>query len=110
MFSHILSKLRGAQYINYIWLNDFGVLWGLVTGRMEQVTEAISVRKKVLFTILLAGVMCLWSGLMKIAQKSGLANAITKASRDIFKGLFRYTRNHPAIGAIVLSLQQILGS
>ncbi|NLM10943.1 MAG: nucleoside recognition protein [Clostridiaceae bacterium] len=94
--------------LNYIWVGMIlvGVLWGLVTGRMEQVTEAVisSSEEGVKLTILLAGVMCLWSGLMKIAQKSGLVNAITKASRDIFKGLFTdIPENHPAIGAIVLS-------
>ena len=59
--------------LNYIWVGMIlvGVLWGLVTGRMEQVTEAVisSSEEGVKLTILLAGVMCLWSGLMKIAQK-----------------------------------------
>lgn len=94
--------------LNYIWVGMIllGVLWGLITGRMEQVTEAVisSSEEGVNLAILLTGVMCLWSGLMKIAQKSGLVNAITKVSRDFFKGLFtKIPENHPAIGAIVLS-------
>lgn len=90
-----------------------GVVWGFATGRMEQVTDAVisSSEEGVNLAILLTGVMCLWSGLMKIAQKSGLVNAVTRAAKDIFSGLFtQIPENHPAIGAIVLSFSaNILG-
>jgi len=94
--------------LNYIWVGMImiGVVWGLITGKMEQVTDAVisSSEEGVNLAIVLTGVMCLWSGLMKIAQKSGLVNAITKASKDVFAGLFtKIPENHPAIGAIVLS-------
>ncbi|NLX75805.1 MAG: nucleoside recognition protein [Clostridiaceae bacterium] len=94
--------------LNYIWVGMIicGVLWGLITGRMDQVTEAVisSSEEGIKLSIVLAGVMCLWSGLMKIAQKGGLVNAITRVSRDIFRGLFtKIPDRHPAIGAIVLS-------
>jgi len=94
--------------LNYIWVGMIllGVLWGLVTGRMDEVTDAVvsSSEEGIQLAIVLSGVMCLWSGLMNIAHKSGLIKAITKASRDIFAGLFtKVPDNHPAIGAIVLS-------
>ncbi|AGC68161.1 spore maturation protein A [Thermoclostridium stercorarium subsp. stercorarium DSM 8532] len=94
--------------LNYIWVGMIivGIVCGLITGRMEQVTEAViaSSEEGVNLAILLTGVMCLWSGLMKIAQKSGMVNAITRATRDFFAGLFTgIPENHPATGAIVLS-------
>ena len=93
--------------LNYIWVGMIicGVLWGLITGRMDQVTEAVisSSEEGIKLSIVLAGVMCLWSGLMKIAQKGGLVNAITRVSR-IFSGIVhKNSHRHPAIGAIVLS-------
>jgi len=94
--------------LNYIWVGMIvlGIVWGLAAGKMDQVTEAVisSSEEGVNLAIVLTGVMCLWSGLMKIAQKSGMVNAITRASKDIFAGLFsKIPENHPAMGAIVLS-------
>lgn len=94
--------------LNYIWVGMIitGILWGLLTGRMDEVTNAVisSSEEGVKLAIVLLGVMCLWSGLMKIAQKSGMVKAITKASKDIFAGLFtNIPEDHPAIGAIMLS-------
>lgn len=94
--------------LNYIWVGMIitGIIWSLITGRLEQVTEAVisSSEEGVQLSIVLLGVMCLWSGLMNIAQKSGLVKAITKASKDLFAGLFtKIPEEHPAFGAIVLS-------
>ncbi|HZK28195.1 MAG TPA: nucleoside recognition domain-containing protein [Thermoclostridium sp.] len=94
--------------LNYIWVGMIliGFVWGLVTGRLENVTEAVisSSEEGVQLCIVLLGVMCLWSGLMKIAQKSGLIKYITRITKDFFAGLFtNVPENHPAIGAIVMS-------
>lgn len=94
--------------LNYIWVGMIllGVLWSLVTGRLDQVTESVIVSSEegVQLSIVLLGIMCLWSGLMRVAQKSGLIRAITKVTKDVFAGLFtKVPENHPAIGAIVLS-------
>ena len=93
--------------LNYIWVVMIllGVFWGLATGRLENVTEAVisSSEEGVQLAFVLLGVMCLWSGLMQVAQKSGLIKSITKLTKDFFAGLFNVPDNHPAIGAIVLS-------
>ena len=97
--------------LNYIWVVMIllGVFWGLATGRLENVTEAVisSSEEGVQLAFVLLGVMCLWSGLMQVAQKSGLIKSITKLTKDFFAGLFNVPDNHPTIGAIVLSFASI---
>ena len=74
--------------LNYIWVGMIlvGVLWGLVTGRMEQVTEAVISSSEEGIKLNCSGRGYVFMvGLMKIAQKGGLVNAITRVSRDIFR-------------------------
>ncbi len=94
--------------LNYIWLGMvlLGVLWAAVSGRLEQVTQAVisSADEGVQLSIVLLGIMCLWSGLMQIAQKSGFIRALTRFSKGLFTGLFpEVPENHKAMGAMVLS-------
>ncbi|MBP7176087.1 MAG: nucleoside recognition protein [Thermoclostridium sp.] len=94
--------------LNYIWLGMvlLGVLWAAINGRLEQVTQAVisSADEGVQLSIVLLGIMCLWSGLMQIAQKSGLIRALTRFSKGLFTGLFpKVPQKHRAMGAMVLS-------
>ena len=53
----------------------------------------------------LAGVMALWLGLMKIAEKSGLVNLLARALRPILRWLFPdVPANHPAMGSMVMNM------
>lgn len=94
--------------INYIWLGMIilGVIWGMITGRLDRVTQAIisSAEDGVRLSIVLLGIMCLWSGLMQVAKKSGLIRGITRCTKVFLKGLFpEVPSNHSAMGAMVLS-------
>ena len=94
--------------LNYIWLGMvlLGVLWAAVTGRLDQVTQAVisSADEGIQLSIVLLGIMCLWSGLMQIAQKSGLIRALTRFSKGLFAGMFpKVPGDHKAMGAMVLS-------
>lgn len=59
----------------------------------------------------LIGVISLWLGLLRIADKSGLINVIVKISEPIFRPLFpEIPKGHPAMGFIVLNLSaNVLG-
>lgn len=95
--------------LNYIWMGllILGFVVGIFTGRIDQVTKAAmdSAQSAVAVCIGLLGVMCLWTGLMKVAEKSGLVTGIGKLVRPIMAFLFpEIPKNHPALGAIVLNL------
>jgi spore maturation protein A len=53
----------------------------------------------------LAGIMALWLGLMKIAEKSGLIFIFVKAIHPLLRWLFpEIPKDHPALGSISLNL------
>jgi len=95
--------------LNYIWfgLLIIGFLFGIFNGRTEEITRAVmdSARGGVDLSIGLLGVMCLWTGLMAIAEKSGLIVLIAKIVRPIMKFLFpSIPKRHSSVGAIVMNL------
>jgi len=95
--------------LNYIWMAMLiiGFVVGIMNGRIADVTQAAidSAKNAVDISIGLLGVMCLWTGLMKIAEKAGLVEHISKFVRPVMKVLFPgIPADHPAIGAIVMNL------
>jgi spore maturation protein A len=59
----------------------------------------------------LVGVMALWLGLLKIAEKAGLVEKLARAARPIFRPLFPgVPEGHPALSAMLLNIAaNILG-
>ena len=56
-------------------------------------------------SINLTGMLCLWLGLLKIAQNSGLTDVFAKILRPLFKKIMpEIPQNHPAIGSIVMNM------
>lgn len=95
--------------LNYIWLAMLaaGFLLGIINGRVEEVTQAAfaSAGRGVELSIGLLGIMCLWSGLMNIAEKSGMIKVIAQLAGPGLKKLFpQLSRNGKALGAIVMNL------
>lgn len=95
--------------LNYIWMGLLliGFAVGIINGRIDQVTKAAmdSAQSAVTVCIGLLGVMCLWTGLMKVAEKSGLVTGISKFVRPVMTFLYPgIPREHPALGAIVMNL------
>ncbi|MCX7708866.1 MAG: nucleoside recognition protein [Clostridia bacterium] len=95
--------------LNYIWVGMIilGFVVGVMNGRIEEVTKAAidSSKTAVELSIGLLGVMCLWTGLMSIAEKSGMIRKISKIVRPVLGFLFpEIPKGHPAMGAIVMNL------
>jgi len=74
---------------------------GAFDGAAQGVTLAIG----------LVGVMALWLGLLKIAEKAGLVEKLARAARPIFRPLFPgVPEGHPALSAMLLNIAaNILG-
>ncbi len=95
--------------INFIWvlLIVSGILYAGYQGRIELVTHsAISAAEgAVSLALKLIGVMCLWLGIMKIAELSGIVRLFAIILSPIIRFLFPgVPRNHPAMGAIVMTI------
>lgn len=95
--------------INVIWflLLAIGMIFGLITGRGEVLSKSVlsSTESSVKLIIGLVGMMSLWCGVMKIAQKSGLTDKIAIVLRPILRLLFRdASKNKNATGSILLNL------
>lgn len=95
--------------LNYIWFGMLvvGFVVGIMNGRIDEVTHAVIEYsgKAIELSIGLLGVMCLWTGLMGIAEKSGLVGFISKLVRPVLHFLFpQVPERHPAMGAVVMNL------
>jgi len=78
--------------LNYIWTGMIliGVVFGAASGRLSQVTNAAvsSSKDAVALCVTMLGVMSLWTGLMKIAEKSGLIQKMSDGLRPVLHFLF----------------------
>lgn len=95
--------------INYIWfiLIFFGILVGIITGNGENISKVIieSADSTVALIIGLVGIMCFWCGVMKIAEKSGLTDKLSKLLKPILKLIFKEaSKDEKALGAIVMNI------
>ena len=99
--------------LNYIWLALVlgAVLLGGATGQLKEVTTAaFDACKTAVMTIALplAGVMALWLGIMRLAEKSGLIHAIAKMLRPLMTRIFPdVPAEHPAMGSMIMNLSLI---
>ncbi len=95
--------------INIIWflILSLGIIIGIFTGKAEIISKAIvsSTASAVELVMGLVGMMCLWCGIMKIAEKSGLTNKLAKALRPILKVIFKGAGSNPkAMSSITMNL------
>ena len=95
--------------INYIWFFLIVISIGVatLTGNLEIINEAIitDAQEGVTFAISLIGIMSMWMGLIKIAEKSGLLKSISKLITPITSFLFpSIPKDHPAMSSIVMNM------
>lgn len=95
--------------LNYIWSGMIvvGIIVAFINGRVDAVTNAVidSSKNAIQMSIELLGIMCMWLGIMKIAEKAGMIEGIAKYMRPITKIIFsKVPQDHPAMGAIVMNI------
>jgi spore maturation protein A len=96
--------------LNWIWLGLvlLAVLLGAVSGQLAEVTgAAFEACKTAVMTLALplAGIMALWLGVMRLAEKSGLVGFLAAALRPIMRWLFPdVPAKHPAMGSMVMNM------
>ena len=101
--------------LNWIWAAFFLIafivaIWQAAVGGkpdvLKDVVSSLFDSSKTAFEISigLTGVMSLWLGLMRIAEKGGVTELIAWAVRPLFRRLFpAIPAGHPASGAIVMN-------
>ncbi len=101
--------------LNYIWLSFFffalvAVLWQLIYAGNGEILQVVvsalfdAAKNGFEISIGLTGVMCLWLGLVKIGEHSGLINLLSRAITPFIGKFFpEIPKNHPALGQIALN-------
>lgn len=78
--------------LNYLWggMILIAVVYGTVTGNVKEVGNAAldSSKEAVELCITMLGVMALWTGIMQIAEASGLTKKFIKLVRPVLRFLF----------------------
>ena len=97
------------KLLNYIWAGMilFSVICAAATGRMEQLSGAVlsGASDAVTLVISMAGMMCAWTGLMKIADEGGLTLLLSKALNPLMRLLFpRCKPGGPAVKAMCMNI------
>ena len=98
MFWEIMLIMGGVGLLNYIWFGMLvlSVLCSLFTGRTAELSRAVTdgADKAVRLVISMAGVMCLWTGILKIAEKSGVTGKISALLAPVIKLVMPECRNN----------------
>lgn len=94
-----------AAAVQSLWFGNAGIWSEMANQLFAAATNAFQL------ALNLTGMLCLWLGLLKIAEKSGLTELLAKALRPLFKVIMpEVPANSPAIGSIVMNMAaNILG-
>lgn len=78
--------------MNYIWcaMVLVSIVVSVINGTVDAtINSAFEGAKSAVFTVLsFAGIMCFWTGILKIAEKSGLSQKLERLLRPIIRFLF----------------------
>jgi spore maturation protein SpmA len=102
--------------LNYIWIGFFIIAFIVALFKLIFLgdTEVFSAMMKSTFdmaetgfklSIGLTGALTLWLGIMRIGEKGGIVNVLSRIIGPFFKRLFpELPSNHPAVGSIMMNV------
>ena len=95
--------------LNYIWvlMIFFSIICAAATGRMPELSAAVlgGAANAVTLVIGMTGMMCAWTGLMKIAEGGGITAALAKVLGPAIRRLFpTCKRDGPAVKAMCMNI------
>ncbi|MDO4731846.1 MAG: nucleoside recognition domain-containing protein [Clostridia bacterium] len=95
--------------MNYIWafIMVISIICALITGRIDEVSQGFlnGAQEAVEIVLQTLGLMCLWSGIMDIADKGGITTVISKLFKPLLKKLFKdVDENKKAFKAICMNI------
>ncbi len=94
--------------MNYIWyfLIVISIIFGAINGTLNDVANAIftGTQTAVKIVLTLLGIMTFWLGIMKIAEKSGIVEFLSKILNPIAKKIFsEIPEDSPIIGDVAMN-------
>lgn len=95
--------------LNYIWagLILLSVFCAVATGRVPQLSDAVmgGAANAVQLVFAMLGMMCAWTGLMKIADSGGITLILSKLLNPLMRHLFpSLKKGSPAVKAICMNV------
>ena len=95
--------------LNYIWLGLIvcAVLFGSLTHHIDDVAQQgiQGAKEAVEIALKLIGVMALWLGMMRLAERAGLVQVLARGIRPLMRRLFpEVPPEHPAMGAMMMNM------
>ena len=95
--------------LNYIWLSLvlLAVVIGGATGHLKEVTDGAfdGARTAVTIALGLIGIMALWLGVMRLAERAGLIQKLARGLRPVMRRLFPgVPDDHPAMGSMLMNM------
>lgn len=95
--------------LNYIWtaMILFSVICAAATGRMAELSASVlnGAGGAVTLVISLTGMMCAWTGLMKIAESAGITRLLSRALSPLMRRLFpSCEKDGPAVRAMCMNI------
>jgi len=95
--------------LNYLWLGMLltAMLVASITGRVQASVDAAikGAETAVTLALGLVGVMSLWLGIMRLAERSGVVAALSRLLRPALGWLFPdVPADHPAMGSMVMNI------
>ncbi len=94
--------------LNYIWavMMITAIIFSIFTGRISEVSSALmsGAEDAVGMTISLMGIMCFWTGIMNIAENTGVTDIIAKLLTPLTKILFPKLKDAKAKNAIIMNM------
>jgi spore maturation protein SpmA len=85
--------------VKLVFLGDAGVMAALVKALFDSSRTAFEI------ALGLTGVMALWLGVMKIGERAGMLDVLTRGLAPLFRRLFPdVPPNHPALGAMTMNM------
>ncbi|QAT43327.1 nucleoside recognition domain-containing protein [Aminipila luticellarii] len=93
--------------MNYIWAGMIciGIVFSIINNTLPAFTDGLlnSCSRAVEFVIGLSGIMAVWCGIMKIAEKSGLIDLAARKTMPLIRFLFPKEKDPDTIAMMLMS-------
>lgn len=91
--------------MNYIWggMLIIGIVYAVFTGNLQAVTDAVldSSKEAVTLGISMLGIVAFWTGIMEVAEETGIIAGLTKTISPVMRFLFpKIPKGHKALDSL----------
>lgn len=100
---------KGCEYVEKVWIFMiiFSFVFAVCVGNVQEVVKSLfeSTSTAIELCISIAGIMCMWSGFMNIAEKGGVVSSFSKLVTPITRLLFpELPKGSEASGHIAINM------